>query len=251
MMIFHQLPSIGFLHERWYFALTHLLPRINLLLQREQRDAAPPGRLPQLPEPVDNESALQLGHLRRTLIKHQRAIYREVRLLTTNSPGDPQKVRSHGRSPSAGTPAGGDTSLGTTEQQTTAKVSPPPRTTVLQRSPVIESIQMRYRANMTHESTHALVRRATHLSERVDKAIVKPASLVMRHVSPVTVPPEINATASQERTTRLPAKSGIPTSPEVGNIGQVPAAYLNQLTDHVLRQLDRRVSAWRERTGKT
>ena len=62
-----------------------------------------------------------------------------------------------------------------------------------------------------------------------------------RNSGPPSSSPEVRPTSRTRES--VPAQSGVPVT-------ALPAGELDRVTDHVIRNLDRRLSSWRERRGK-
>jgi hypothetical protein len=75
-------------------------------------------------------------------------------------------------------------------------------------------------------------------------ALVTRQTQVMAHQAISTPVPTEHMTAGQ------PVTTTVPTHPWMTNPSPIPAFNIEQLTDQVMRQMDRRMTAWRERRGR-
>lgn len=97
-----------------------------------------------------------------------------------------------------------------------------------------------------HSSTRAT---ENHHSHRTERVLPSPMVMTLRreHVA-VTNPESRKAPAVQERSSAIARPGSLP--PSLQQAAAAAAINLDQMADHVIRQLDRRVVARRERMGR-
>jgi hypothetical protein len=105
-----------------------------------------------------------------------------------------------------------------------------------------------HRRNITQESIEALARAVVHRTQRIEQRSVETVPLVTRknisaQEAAVTENP-INAV------TNIPNFSGASTHSWTGNTSLAQSINIEQLTDQVVKQIDRRIIAARERMGR-
>jgi hypothetical protein len=106
-----------------------------------------------------------------------------------------------------------------------------------------ESTLLKHSPRETETSARALVERIVRQSQRLEERVAEPAAVVMRRAPAVEMAPAMPTNQRPFITTAAGQSWRQDTSPP-------PAIDLERITDQVVRQLDRRVVALRERLGK-
>jgi hypothetical protein len=102
----------------------------------------------------------------------------------------------------------------------------------------------------TEERVLTIARQVVRQTQRVEERV--PGSMALLTWQPqvtahqATSPPMI----TEHMAAAQPATTSVPTHPWMPNAAPTPAVNLEQLTDQVMRQMDRRMTAWRERRGR-
>lgn len=127
--------------------------------------------------------------------------------------------------------------------------TPAPLATVFRRLYRVDELSRTVRREMSEQHATLFVDRILRTTRRVeDSALPRPAATLRAapaHSSEPTV--EVAATSRPPRPQMPPdtwAARNLPSSATSAGVN------VDQITDHVLRQLDHRITAWRERTGR-
>jgi hypothetical protein len=126
-----------------------------------------------------------------------------------------------------------------------------PRFSVFQRRQHADELtRWHRRSRRTEERVRTIVRQVVRQTARVEERVRGNMALITRQIQTV-VPQAISTPAAPEHAVAsLPVVSGAPITPPRPDPMSMPGVNLEQLTDQVMRQMDRRMTAWRERHGR-
>ncbi|MBI1742451.1 hypothetical protein HYR54_05205 [Candidatus Acetothermia bacterium] len=115
-----------------------------------------------------------------------------------------------------------------------------------------EIAQVHRRSEITRENLQTLVNRVVQQTQRVEERFTQSPALITRQAAAKR--DESQETPSPARADQFPTDAPFSgsgsTNPWVQRTTQLPAVNVEQITDHVMKQLDRRITYWRERTGR-
>lgn len=105
-------------------------------------------------------------------------------------------------------------------------------------------------SNLTEARVLTIARQVVRQTQRIEERVPGSMALITRQTQ-ATAHQVTSTLATTEHTAAgQPAITGVPTPPWMPHPSPTPAINLEQLTDQVMRQMDRRMTAWRERRGR-
>ncbi|WP_261771813.1 hypothetical protein [Nitrosococcus oceani] len=115
---------------------------------------------------------------------------------------------------------------------------------------VNEFIQCHQRRNITQESFQALAREVVHRTQRIEQRPVETVSLATRKNLLIGNQKAVVAESPMHAGINTPNLSSVPTHSWTGNTPLAQSINIEQLTDQVVKKIDRRIIAARERMGR-
>ena len=124
-----------------------------------------------------------------------------------------------------------------------------PLHSVLQRLDQIDELRTHRRGEITQESMEKLVRRVVRQTQRLEEKVIGNSVLISRQSPTMMATQAASSAIPGQAVANLPAISNVRAAHWMQNPAP-PAVNIEQLTDQVMRQFDRRITAWRERTAR-
>jgi len=105
-------------------------------------------------------------------------------------------------------------------------------------------------SNRTEERVLTIARQVVRQTQRVEERVHESMALLTRQTQAAAHQVTSTLATTEHTAAGQPAITGVPTPPWMPHPSPTPAINLEQLTDQVMRQMDRRMTAWRERRGR-
>jgi hypothetical protein len=241
MIFMRPMPQYGWVHERWLRSSHQFFPQVHLAIQPLLRSTV------WLEHHRHTET--QSHFTRQTLISPQAQLQRMSSFLQTGRPSAKLAAEPSG---SVGSPVMQHMSFTHAAAAITAQAAgQAPRLSVLQRLQRTDELtRWHRRSHLTAERVLTIVRQVVRQTTRVEEGVRGHTALITRQMQ--TIVPRATSTpgAPEHAVASLPVVNSAPTHPPMPNPMPMPGVNLEQLTDQVMRQMDRRVIAWRERRGR-
>lgn len=235
-------PLIQRLHQQWLLASTQYFPRIHLAVQSilrhtVWRDLTQPSELRVITSPAQGKaiSTERFNYL----TFHERRFFppTEISNATRILSGDRRKLAAA---------RGARSSSGFIHGSTVHR----PLQLVFQRLRQIDELTVCHRRDsLVRETLQTQAREVMRRTQRFEHRIAETVVLTTRKVFPLAAQEAVSAAASAAQVAvSVPAASGMPATPWPPS--PAPAVNIEQLADQVVRQIDRRIIAARERMGR-
>lgn len=235
-------PLIQRLHQQWVLASTRYFPRIHLAIQpilrhTVWRDLTQPSELRVITSPAQGKA-----------ISTQRFNYltvHERRFLPPTAVSNATGILS-GDSRKLAAARGARSSSGFIHGSTVYR----PLQLVFQRLRRTDELEVCHRRNsLIRETLQTQAREVMRRTQRFEHRIAETVALTTRKVLPLAAQEAVSAAArAAQMAVSVPAGSGMPATPWPQS--PAPAVNIEQLADQVVRQIDRRIIAARERMGR-
>ena len=126
-----------------------------------------------------------------------------------------------------------------------------PRQLVLQRHQRIEAFtRWHHHSKLTEERVLTIARQVVRQTQRVEERVPGSMALLTRQPQATAHQATSTPVTTEHMAASQPGIASVPTHPWMTNPSPMPAINMEQLTDQVMRQMDRRMTAWRERRGR-
>jgi hypothetical protein len=213
------------INERWNLLSQRLYPKIRLAIQLTQRQAVSQGSIP-----LEVLWQRLYPQIRSAVQLTQRQASSQISI----------RLAVHDRSPSSSTP----------EREIVVRSTP--LHFVFQRlRQVNEFTQVRRQNELTHQNARSFVQRMTRQTQRVENWVAGKLALIARQTPGFAAPQSVAAMENRKGTVPgVHVTRAKRTGTSIHNIPASQPLNIEALTDQVVQQIDRRMTAWRERMGK-